>query len=70
MFPFIEERIAYGRSIRQRAACLLEAYGPMAQTEALKAAREPGMAEAERVFWEAVASRVARELGEGARLRA
>ncbi len=63
MFPFIEERVAYGRSIRQRAACLLEAHGSMAELEALNAAREPGLAEAERSFWEAVAARVARHLG-------
>ena len=66
MFPFIEERIAYGRSIRDRAACLLDAHGALAEAEALKAAREPGVAEAERCFWEAVAARVARQLGQAA----
>jgi hypothetical protein len=66
MFPFMEERIAYGRSIRHRAACLLDAHGPHAASEALKAAREPGVAEAERCFWEAVAARVARHLAQDA----
>jgi hypothetical protein len=67
MYPFIEQRIAYGRSIRQRAACLLDAHGIFAREEALAAAREPGLAEAERCFWEAVAARVARHLSQVAR---
>jgi hypothetical protein len=64
----MEERIAYGRSIRARAACLLDSHGAAAAAEALKAAAEPGVAEAERYFWEAVAARVARQLGQGAAL--
>ncbi|HRO10628.1 hypothetical protein [Amaricoccus sp.] len=64
MFPFIEERIAYGRSIRQRASCLIEAYGAEARAEALRAAEEPGLAAAERSFWIAVAARVARQFGQ------
>jgi hypothetical protein len=59
----LKERAAYGRTIRQRAVCLLEAHGPDAWGEALSAAREPGLADAERSFWEAVAARVARQLG-------
>jgi hypothetical protein len=62
MFPNLEERVAYGRSIRQRAICLLEAHGPEAVAEALRAAEEPGLAAAERSFWQAVAARVARHL--------
>ena len=61
MFPHLQERVAYGRSIRQRATCLLEAHGPEeARTEALRAASEPGLAEAERSFWQAVADRLER----------
>ena len=43
---------------------LLEAHGPEAREEALRAAQEPGLAAAERSFWEAVAARVARHLGQ------
>ena len=60
MASFFEERVAYGRSIRQRALCLLDAHGPEAEAEALCAAQEPGITEAERYFLEAVASRLAR----------
>ena len=62
MFPYLEQRVAYGRSIRQRAICLLEAHGPEAVSEARRAAAEPGLAAAERSFWEAVAPRAARLL--------
>ena len=62
MFPHLEERVAYGRSIQQRASCLIEAHGHAAEEEARRAASEPGLAAAERSFWEAVASRVARHL--------
>ena len=61
VFPYLEERIAYGRSIRQRASCLIEAHGADARAEALEAAEEPGVAAAERSFWMAVAARIARE---------
>lgn len=64
MVDRIEERAAYGRRIRQRAVCLMESHGPAARDEALRAAQEPGIAEAERTFWEAVAARIARLLGE------
>ena len=63
MFPNLEARIAYGRSIRQRAICLIEAHGRQAQDEALRAAQEPGLAAADRSFWEAVAARVERQFG-------
>jgi hypothetical protein len=60
MFPHLEERVAYGRSIRLRATCLIDAHGTAAEAEARRAAQEPGLAAAERSFWEAVAARVAR----------
>jgi hypothetical protein len=60
MYPFFKQRIAYGRRIRERAECLLEAHGPDARAEALSAADEPGIPEAERSFWRAVAARLAR----------
>lgn len=65
MVPHLQERVAYGRSIRERARCLLESHGPAAASEALRAAREPGLAAAERSFWEAVAARVVRQLTQG-----
>jgi hypothetical protein len=70
MVERLEERAAYGRVIRQRAVCLLEAHGQEAWGEALSAAREPGLAEAERSFWEAVAARIARQLGHRAAMPA
>ena len=66
MLDHLNERVAYGRSIRDRADCLLEAHGPEARAEALRAADEPGIAAAERSFWHAVAARVARQCGESA----
>jgi hypothetical protein len=60
MVPRLQERVAYGRSIRERASCLLEAHGPEARTEALRAAAQPGLGAAERSFWVAVAARIAR----------
>ena len=62
MTSSLEQRIAYGRSIRDRAHCLIEAHGLDAEDEALLAAREPGLAAADRSFWEAVAARIARQL--------
>ncbi len=58
----LELRIAYGRSIRHRALCLIEAHGAEAEDEALRASVEPGLPAAERSFWEAVAARIARHL--------
>lgn len=55
-----EERIAYGRRIRDRASLLLEAYGDTALDEARRAADEPGLPAAERSFWSSVAARIAR----------
>jgi hypothetical protein len=70
MLDRLESRAAYGRSIRERALCLLEAHGPAAWVEAVEAAREPGIAAAERSFWEAVAARIARQLGDRDQLSA
>ena len=64
MLPNLNARIAYGRSIRARADCLLEAHGPAAAVEASRAASEPGVTDVERAFWEAVAERIER-LGRG-----
>ena len=47
-----------------RAACS-SSHGPAAVSEALRAAQEPGLAAAERSFWEAVAARVVRQLTQG-----
>jgi hypothetical protein len=60
MHPFFHARIAYGREVRLRAACLIEAHGQAAEAEAWLAAGEPGIPAAERNFWEAVAARLAR----------
>jgi len=60
MKPELEKRIAYGRSIRERAECLIAAHGPSAEIEARLAAAMAGTLAAERRFWEAVAERVAR----------
>jgi hypothetical protein len=65
MVPHLQERVAYGRSIRERASCLLESHGEAAASEALRAAQEPGLGAAERSFWEAVAARVVRQLTHG-----
>jgi hypothetical protein len=64
MVDRLETRAAYGRSIRERAVCLLEAHGPEAWAAAREAAQEPGLAADERSFWEAVAARIARQLGQ------
>ena len=60
MHPFFERRVAYGRRVRDRAACLIDAHGAHAQAEALAAAVEPGLTESERSFWEAIALRIGR----------
>jgi hypothetical protein len=60
MIAPLEERIAYGRRIRERADLLLEAYGEAALEQARTAAAEPGMPAAERSFWSSVADRILR----------
>jgi len=62
MVPHLQERVAYGRSIRERARCLIELHGTAAASEALRAAQEPGLAAAELAFRQAVAARVVRHL--------
>lgn len=56
----LDERIAYGRRIRERATLLLEAYGETALEQARQAAAEPGLPAAERSFWSSVADRIVR----------
>jgi hypothetical protein len=56
----LADRIAYGRSLRVRADCLLDAPGRAAVAPARLAAQVARGAEAERNFWEAVADRVVR----------
>jgi hypothetical protein len=63
MVERVEMRAAYGRSIRERALCMLDAHGVEAWAEARRAAGEPGLGAGERSFWEAVAARIARQLG-------
>lgn len=58
--PGLDERIAYGRLIRERASLLVEAYGETALEKARGAAAEPGLPEAERSFWSSVADRILR----------
>lgn len=65
MLKHIEERVAYGRSIRSRALWLIEAHGAArAATLARTAAQEPGAAAADRMFWLAVSARIDRLNGE------
>jgi hypothetical protein len=56
----LDERIAVGRAIRDRASETVQNRGHLAETAAWAAARAPGLSEAERSFREAVASRVSR----------
>jgi hypothetical protein len=56
----LDARIAYGRVIRHRAECLIDAHGAAAAEEARLAAAEPGLSEADRHFWQAVADRLVR----------
>jgi len=60
----LAERIEYGRTIRERAECLLAAHGRAAEAEARLAARLAGAAAAERDFWDAVADRAGRHFSE------
>lgn len=56
----LDERIALGRAIRDRARETVEARGRLAEAAAWTAARAPGLTPAERAFREAVAARVSR----------
>jgi hypothetical protein len=60
MRGILNDRIAYGRRVRERALCLIEAHGPHAEALARDAADEFGLPEAERGFWSAVADRIVR----------
>ena len=59
MHQALADRIEYGRAIRLRAECLLDAHGRTAAAHARLAALA-SRAEAERSFLEAVAARVTR----------
>jgi len=56
----LDDRIALGRAIRDRAAATVTDRGRLAEAAAWAAARAPGLDEAERAFREAVAVRVSR----------
>ena len=56
----LDERLALGRAIRDRAAATVETRGRLAEASAWAAARAPGLSPAERDFREAVALRVSR----------
>jgi hypothetical protein len=56
----LDDRIALGRAIRDRAVATVESRGRLAEAAAWTAARAPGLTEDERDFREAVAIRVSR----------
>lgn len=56
----LDERLALGRAIRERATATVVARGRLAETAAWTAARAPDLTAAERDFREAVAARVSR----------
>ena len=56
----LDERIALGRAIRDRARETVETRGRLAEAAAWSAARAPGLSPSERDFREAVAARVSR----------
>jgi hypothetical protein len=58
----LDERLALGRAIRERAAETVAARGRLADVAAWSAARAPDLPEQERFFREAVAARVSRML--------
>jgi hypothetical protein len=62
MFPFMSERIAYGRRIQDEAAGLITTYGAAAGQEAEARARAAGLTQADEAFRRLVAERVARML--------
>lgn len=63
MPPRLRDRIDYGRVVRVRALCLIEAHGAAAGAIVRQASAESGLPIAERAFLEAVAARVARLTG-------
>jgi hypothetical protein len=66
----LHDRIAYGRAIRDRALCLIEAHGVHAAGLARDAASEMGLPEPQRVFWDSVAARIDRIAAAAAPARA
>ena len=56
----LDERIALGRAIRDRAEETVEARGRLAEAAAWAAARATGLSPEERAFREAVAARISR----------
>ena len=56
----LDERLAVGRAIRDRASETVANRGRLAETAAWAAARAPGLSDRERAFREAVAVRVSR----------
>ena len=56
----LRDRIAYGRAVRLRAICLIEAHGDAAGPIVRQASADSGLPIAERSFLEAVAVRVDR----------
>ena len=60
MLPRLHDRILYGRAIRVRALCLIEAHGRAAEAVVRDATADEGLPVAERSFLQAVADRIAR----------
>ncbi len=60
MSPRLRDRIDYGRAIRLRALCLVEAHGHAAEAVVREACAQTGLPVAERCFLAAVAVRLAR----------
>ena len=56
----LDERIALGREIRDRAMTTVKTRGRLAEAAAWAAARAPGLSDDEQTFREAVAVRVSR----------
>jgi hypothetical protein len=56
----LRERVEYGRAIRQRALCLIEAHGVSAPRLCAAAAAEAGLPAADRNFLTMVGARIAR----------
>lgn len=56
----LRERVEYGRAVRRRALCLMDAHGPSARLLCSEAATVAGLPVAERHFLQAVEARIAR----------
>jgi hypothetical protein len=64
MYPFMSERIAYGRRIQDAAAGLITTHGSAAGIEAAAQAGAAGLTQDDEAFRRLVAERVARMLGQ------